>query len=168
MANAETPAGGFLENRAMSTRLQISDQNDNLLTVQVSMDFGLKLVGTWMPDYPGKVKSSSNWSDNTWDSAVTATKSSFRDAICYTKDSSGSRILVMTFNGAFYRGPLPGTMFLKAGSGFIFDSGNLTMATGVFTWTNLDATTSDSADDGSDSDSDGSDDDSSVSDSAYA
>jgi hypothetical protein len=157
----------------MSTRLQISDKNNNLLTVQLASNV-FSQGGTWMPDYPGKVRSDPDWQSNPWNSSISDDKGSFEDAVCYTLDGTGVRILVMRFNGAFQNlggaGPLRIHSYnvLKAGSGYLYQTGNLTMAEGVFTWTNLDAVLADSADDSSDSDSDGSDDSSDVSDSAYA
>jgi hypothetical protein len=152
----------------MSTRLQISDVKNNLLTVQLSQDISLSLdqKGTWMPDYPGKVRSGTDWDGNPWEAVPTGGQqpTHFADAVCYTFDNTQTRILVMRFNGAFQGGS---HNVLSKGSGYLYASGTLTMAEGILTWANLDFVLSDSADDGSDSGSDGSDDDGDGGDSAY-
>jgi hypothetical protein len=146
----------------MSTRLQICDVKNNLLTVQLSQKV-FEQAGNWMPDYPGKVRSGPDWDNNPWEGVSSDVNESFSNAICYTCDSTGVFVLVMRFNGLIQR---MSYNFLKSGSGYLYASGNLTMAEGVFTWTNRDFVLSDSADD-SDSDSAGPDDDSGG-DSAYA
>jgi hypothetical protein len=126
-------------------RLQISDRKNNLLTVQLDT-----ALAHWMPETPGKIRSSSDWNKNRYDSVPTSSDNSFFDIVCYTDDSTGARVLVTRFNGAYTNTPFRSRL-LASGMGFIYASGNLTMADGITTWKNLDATTSDSMDSDSDS-----------------
>jgi hypothetical protein len=126
----------------MIIRLQISDSKNNLLTVRVD-----EHDKHWLPDYPGKVRSGPDWANNPFQLTATS-EGSFNDAFCYTIDSDSNWIRVMRFNGASSG---RWGVFLKQGSGYLYDAGNLTMAAGIFTWTNLDASTSDSADTDTDS-----------------
>src|SRR6266478_8429947 len=112
-------------------RMQISDRKNSLLTVQLYWAPG-PVQGYWLPDYPGKVRSSLDASQNPYDLVQSGPKSEYSDAICYTLDSTGARVLVMRFNGATLWGG--GALFMKQGSGFLYESGNLTMTAGVFTW----------------------------------
>jgi hypothetical protein len=125
----------------MSVRIQISDRKNNLVTVQVTMNV-TSVAGNWMPDYPGKIRSSTDWDKNTWE-GTGSTQNRFADAVCYTLDGTGVRVLVMRLNGLCTR---TFGAFLKAGSGYLYASGVLTMTEGICTWSNLDASTSDSSD----------------------
>jgi hypothetical protein len=162
----------FLEDLAMSRRLQISDKNNNLLTIQMDLAWTMNknVSGHWLPDYPGKVRAGSGWDNNPWKGVIPSGEGlGFSiDAVCYTIDSQGSIIPVLRFNGFMMIGTWASVNLLNSGSGYLYHTGVQAMAEGIFTWKNLDAVVADSADDSSDSDSDGSDDSSDVSDSANA
>src|SRR5260370_3772720 len=87
--------------------------------------------------------SGSDWENNPYERVPVSEGSQFRNLICYTIDATGARVLVMRLNGATKTG---WNVFLKQGSGYLYESGNLAMKAGILTWTNLDASTSDSMD----------------------
>ena len=124
-------------------RVQISDQNNNLLTLQITLDW-VDPSGNWRPDAPGKVRSSSDSGSNPLDLVSSSANSQFKDAICYTLDSTGSRVLVLRLNGYCWDGWPP--MKLAKGSGYLYTSGAQAMTAGLLTWINLDkASDSDTA-----------------------
>src|ERR1700682_2786103 len=77
----------------MSTRFQIKDNADNLLTLKLSGNI-MDPDGNWLPDDTTKVRSGSDWSSNPYDAVGKFGQTPF-DAVLYNVGSDGVRIAVM-------------------------------------------------------------------------
>lgn len=113
----------------MSSRFQIKDSASNTVTVKLEENWS-DYNGLWMPDTPGKVSSSREPANNTYD-AENVDGVPYNANLYYT-DSLGRRHPVMILNGII------GTILYEdSGTGYLYYLAATSLKGGTVNWKKL-------------------------------